>query len=198
MNTMRAPGHRAGLTHGAVVATARELLLESGLDGLTMRALARRLDVAPNALYSHVANKTELLDEVLDELLAAVAAPELRTGDPSTELAKLLSSTYEMLTCSPQLVGLYLTRQGAQGPHAVRLGEAMDALLTESGVRSVADARRALIIHTIGSAAFATSAPADPPGRRMSEVEARHLFERSLRWLLAGITQDLGDRRASG
>ena len=32
-----------------------------------MRALARRLDVAPNALYSHVADKTDLLDQLLDE-----------------------------------------------------------------------------------------------------------------------------------
>lgn len=193
MEPARRPGHRAGLTRAAVLASARDMLAESGLDGLTMRALARRLDVAPNALYSHVADKTDLLDEVLDDLLAAVPDPAPDVGDPSAQMVALLSSSYEVLTQHPQLVPLYLTRGGAQGPHALRLGRAMDTLLSRSGVHppAVADARRVLIIHTIGSAAFTVSSPSEAGSPRLSRDDARRLFDRSLRWLLAGIAHDL-------
>ncbi len=68
MDSVRGPGQRAGLSQPAVLAAARELLATAGVDGLTMRALARRLDVAPNALYSHVRSKTDLLDALLDDL----------------------------------------------------------------------------------------------------------------------------------
>ena len=67
----RGPGQRAGLTRAAVLDTAHALLAEDGLDALTMRALARRLGVAPNALYSHVPGKTELVDALLDDRLVA-------------------------------------------------------------------------------------------------------------------------------
>ncbi|MBD0283747.1 MAG: helix-turn-helix transcriptional regulator, partial [Thermoleophilaceae bacterium] len=61
MNGARAPGQRAGLSRDRVLAAAHELLADGGLDALTMRALAERLGVRPNALYSHVASKTELI-----------------------------------------------------------------------------------------------------------------------------------------
>lgn len=184
MTSTRGPGQRAGLSAEAVLAAARELLAEGGVDALTMRALARRLDVAPNALYSHVESRTALLDALLDDLLAGVAPP--RATQPGDALAQLMTSTYEVLTASPDLVPLYLARQGARGPNAVRLGAVMDDLLAAAGVRpaDVPEARRALIVHAIGSAAF-TSAPAD---RALSSAQSRRAFGRSLRWLLAGIT----------
>jgi len=70
MQPLRSPGQRAGLTHARVLAAARELLAESGFEALTMRGLALRLDVSPNSLYSHVENKTALIDDVLDDVLS--------------------------------------------------------------------------------------------------------------------------------
>jgi TetR/AcrR family transcriptional regulator, tetracycline repressor protein len=181
----RGPGQRAGLSRAAVLAAAHDLLAEEGLDALTMRALARRLDVAPNALYSHVPGKTELIDALLDDRLALVEAPVIDTPDPVAGLAGLMTSTYEVLLGRPDLVPLYLARQGSRGPNAVRLGVVVDALLARLGLSggAVPSARRALIVHAIGAAAFAG---ADGPVPR--EV-ARADFARSLRWLLAGIAR---------
>ncbi len=193
----RNPGQRAGLTRSAVLAAARELLAESGVESLTMRALARRLGVAPNALYSHVESRTALLDDLLDDLLAAVAAPDPDSADPRGGLVELMSSTYTVLTGHPDLVSLYLARQGARGPHAVRLGQVVDALLTRAGVRAadVAEARRVLTIHAIGSAAFAASASTQqdtaPP---LSAGALQLTFARSLLWLLDGALRDAGTR----
>ena len=189
MSKGRGPGQRAGLTREAVLAAAREQLTEGGLDGLTMRALARRLAVAPNALYSHVSGKTGLVDELLDELLASVRTPDGDVDDPVAGLTEVMASTYAVLTAHPDVVPLYLARQGARGPNAVRLGEVMDVLLVRAGVTgpAVAEARRVLIIHTIGSAAFATSAPDDE--RPIPADESRRSFAQSLRWLLTGIAR---------
>lgn len=47
-----------------IVGAALELLDEVGLDGLTTRRLATKLDVKSPALYWHFRNKQELLDEM--------------------------------------------------------------------------------------------------------------------------------------
>jgi TetR/AcrR family tetracycline transcriptional repressor len=173
-----------------VLRAARELLAEGGIDALSMRALAGRLQVAPNAIYSHVESKTGLLDELLDDTLADVQAPPATARDPVAAIARLMTSTYDVLVSRPDLVALYLSRQGARGPNAIRLGERMDALLVRAGVSgtATAEARRVLIVHTIGFAAFTTGAAIDPdPARPISATESRRSFERGLRWLLAGI-----------
>jgi len=179
----RGPGQRAGLTRAAVLDTAHALLAEEGLEALSMRALARRLGVAPNALYSHVPGKTELVDALLDDRLSLVEEPVADAPDPIEALAALMTSTYEVLLTRPDLVPLYLSRQGSRGPNAVRLGVTMDALLARLGlaVDAVPPARRALILHAIGGAAFAG---ADGP---VPAETARADFARSLRWLLDGI-----------
>ena len=187
--TTRGPGQRAGLTRTAVLAAARELLADGGVAALSMRGLAGRLGVAPNALYSHVPNKTALLDDLLDDLLALVAAPNPDTADPVAGLAEMMSSTYDVLTAHRDLVPVYLSRQGARGSNAVRLGQAMDGLLTRAGVTGQPgdEARRVLIVHTIGAAAFATApaAATDPP---LSPKHARRSYTLGLHWLLEGIT----------
>ena len=188
MQTVRTPGQRAGLTHAAVLAAARHLVREGGVEALTMRALARHLQVAPNALYSHVQSKTHLLDELIDDLLATIEQPAPDVTDPIAGLTRVMASTYLVLTAHPDLVPLYLTRQGARGPNAVRLGEIVDGLLTRAGVDpdAVPQARRVLVVHAIGSAAFATAGPdADRP---IPVPEMRRNFTDSLRWLLTGIT----------
>lgn len=174
------------------MAAASQLINEGGAGALTMRALAGRLGVAPNALYSHVENKTQLLDQLLDDLLAGVQAPAADSADPIRALREMMSSTYDVLTSAPTLLPLFLARQGARGPYAVRLGELMDAFFVRAGLSgaAVARARRVLIIHTIGSAAFAASAPVAPKGDRPLPLsESRRSFDQGLRWLLAGIMQ---------
>ncbi|GGP13483.1 TetR family transcriptional regulator [Nonomuraea glycinis] len=46
-----------GITREKVVAAALELLDEKGIEGVTVRALAERLDVRAPALYWHLRNK---------------------------------------------------------------------------------------------------------------------------------------------
>jgi TetR/AcrR family tetracycline transcriptional repressor len=186
----RAPGQRAGLTRARVLAAAHELLAERGVDALTMRALAERLGVSPNALYSHVASKTDLVDAVLDDLLAQVEAPAPDVDDPKAGLHALMASTHDVLLAHPGLVPLYITRQGAHGDNAQRLGDVMLALLERAGVSGGAalEARRVLIVYTIGFAAFFTRPPFEERrDQPMPPDEIRDTFDSGLRWLLGGI-----------
>ncbi|KUI02104.1 TetR family transcriptional regulator [Mycobacterium sp. IS-3022] len=57
-----------------VVDAATALLDSYGLADLTMRRLARELEVSPGALYWHFANKQELLGAVADRILNGVAS----------------------------------------------------------------------------------------------------------------------------
>lgn len=59
-----------------VVEAATRLLDGYGIADLTMRRLARELEVSPGALYWHFANKQQLLGAVADRILEPVADAE--------------------------------------------------------------------------------------------------------------------------
>ncbi len=46
-----------------------------GVDGLSMRRLSQSLGVVPMALYKHVANKDEMLDGMIDVIIAEIDPP---------------------------------------------------------------------------------------------------------------------------
>ncbi|KPI03702.1 Tetracyclin repressor domain-containing protein [Actinobacteria bacterium OK074] len=56
-----------------VAETALALLNEVGLDGLTLRVIARELDVKAPALYWHFKDKQALLDEMATEMMRRMA-----------------------------------------------------------------------------------------------------------------------------
>src|ERR1035441_9812092 len=56
-----ADGNRDGkITRDVVLATALEIIDRDGVDGLSMRRLARRLDCDPMTIYRHAPNKAAL------------------------------------------------------------------------------------------------------------------------------------------
>ncbi|WP_018544079.1 TetR/AcrR family transcriptional regulator C-terminal domain-containing protein [Streptomyces sp. LaPpAH-108] len=65
---------RAPLDRRRVADTALRLLNETGLDGLTLRAIARELDVKAPALYWHFKDKQALLDEMATEMYRRMTA----------------------------------------------------------------------------------------------------------------------------
>lgn len=189
----RTPGQRAGLDRAAVRNAARGVLADRGAGGLSMRAVAARLGVAPNALYSHVESRTALLDDLLDDLLGAIEVPA-PDADPGSGLRAVMLAAYDLLARHPDLVPLYLSRQGARGPHARRLGDAMTVLLARAGIEGpkAAEAVRVLIVHMLGFAALSGGdGPIDVEVLRVS-------LGTSLGWLLAGAgVPDSGDDPAA-
>jgi AcrR family transcriptional regulator len=69
-------GPRPGLDVDRVVAAAIALADAEGLEALSMRRVAERLGVGTMSLYTYVPAKAELLDVMLDTVLAEVARPD--------------------------------------------------------------------------------------------------------------------------
>lgn len=67
--------------------TALDLLNETGLEGLTLRAIAQRLDVKAPALYWHFKDKQALLDEMATEMMRRMNAEFPAVPDPDWRVA---------------------------------------------------------------------------------------------------------------
>ncbi|MFC9494896.1 TetR/AcrR family transcriptional regulator [Streptomyces sp. NPDC056982] len=93
MATQRSPK----LDKTQVVDTALRLLNDVGLDGLTLRAIAKELNVQAPALYWHFKNKQELLDEMATEMYRRMTADDPLTPD-ATWRERLLTSNRGLRT----------------------------------------------------------------------------------------------------
>lgn len=78
-----------------VVETALRLLNDVGLDGLTLRRIAKELHVQAPALYWHFKNKQELLDEMATEMFRRMTAEH--TGTPGGTWQESLTTTCRVL-----------------------------------------------------------------------------------------------------
>jgi len=79
---------RERLTREKVLDAAMALASVDGLDGLSMRRLARTLGVEAMSLYNHVANKTDLLDGIAERVFAQV-----EPADPAMPWAQRVRAT---------------------------------------------------------------------------------------------------------
>jgi AcrR family transcriptional regulator len=61
---------RLPLSRERILETALALVDESGLESLTMRKLGQELGFEAMSLYNHVANKDDLINGLLDLVLA--------------------------------------------------------------------------------------------------------------------------------
>lgn len=78
------PESRAPLNRDRVLRAAVAIADRGGIESLTMRELARELDVQAMSLYNHVANKDDVLDGIVDLVLSDV---ELPTDEPDWKQA---------------------------------------------------------------------------------------------------------------
>jgi AcrR family transcriptional regulator len=110
-----------GLTIERITTAALRILDEDGLDALTMRRLADDLDAGAASLYRHVANRDELLVEIIDHVLGELGPPpESRSWrDGAEHMAREL---YEVLSRHATVVQL-IPGDPLLGPNALRRRE---------------------------------------------------------------------------
>lgn len=106
VTTSRAP--RDTLDRERVLSAAFDRAGSSGLDSLTIRALAADLGVRPMAIYHYVASKEELLDALVDRVFAEVYSPI--SGDWRSELHRRSTSLREVLNRHPWALPFVETR----------------------------------------------------------------------------------------
>ena len=128
---------RVTLTREAVLAAALEIIDRDGVDGLSMRRLARALGRDPMILYRHAPNKAALLDGVTETVLARL---EVDRADPDwAAQLRVVAHNYRRLVLDhPNVVPLLVTRPLAtplalRPPGTLRALEDVLALLTHAG-----------------------------------------------------------------
>ncbi|MEC5200987.1 AcrR family transcriptional regulator [Arthrobacter sp. PL16] len=83
---------RTRLNRDRVLQAAVSLADEIGIDSLSMRRLAQELQVVPMALYKHVSNKEELLDGMVEAIVAEIDPPETGADWKSAVRLRVLSA----------------------------------------------------------------------------------------------------------
>ena len=147
----RPPRRATPLTLERIVAAAVGELDAHGAEKLTMRRLAKRLDVTSTALYWHVRTKEDLLDLAMDDIIGEVSLPDPGLEPRAAILALLLDWRTTMLA-HPWSPGLF--SRPLLGPNVLARTEYLHAALTGAGLSGIelASATRLLVNFVIGAA----------------------------------------------
>jgi TetR/AcrR family transcriptional regulator, tetracycline repressor protein len=146
---------RGSLTREEIIKEALALLEEHGSGALSMRRLADRLGVAPNALYTHVRGKADLIEGLVDQVYAGLELHPDPGGDWAQQLATLSQAVRDHLLAHPAVVP-YALQQPGLGPHSLRLGEAIYDILRPAGFsdQAVVGTVYALVTYILGFVAL--------------------------------------------
>jgi len=104
------------LDHGAITAAAIALADEEGVDAVSMRKIAARMDHSPMALYRHVGGKDDLTELMYDAVLGELDLAGMPSSDWRADLARLARELRRIHHAHP-----WIARFGHRpslGPHA--------------------------------------------------------------------------------
>jgi AcrR family transcriptional regulator len=119
------------LTQTAILTEALALLGD-GDHALTLRALATRLNVTPMAIQHHIGTRDTLIRALADHVHAPVTTPI--EGPPHIRLRALLTAYAETTRAHPHLTLALFRIPGPLPPQAQRITDALETLLTETGL----------------------------------------------------------------
>ena len=135
---------RTRLTRERVVRAAVTLADEVGIDALSMRRLGEALGVEAMSLYNHVANKSQLLDGMVDLVFSEIDTPTEADRDWRLAMRRRAISAREVLSRHPWAIGLMESRT-TPGSATLRHHDAVIGSLRRGGF-SVAMAAHAFSV----------------------------------------------------
>ena len=104
----RGPKQRTSVD--AVVAAAIVIADTDGLSALTIRAVAKKLGIAPMATYTYVPGKAELLDLILDSVYLHMPRTDISRMQWRERVSTIAAENRSMLAEHPWVVQLATTR----------------------------------------------------------------------------------------
>jgi len=121
--------------HDKLLAAAQDLLVEAGIDGLTIDAVANRSGVAKTTIYRHFSNAHALAIAAVDAMIDPVPTPN--TGSLRDDLLELSSRRLPLIAdpdFRPMVLGLL--GAAARDPEFAKLHESLKEQHTDP-VRTV-------------------------------------------------------------
>jgi AcrR family transcriptional regulator len=190
---------------------------QDGLEALTMRRLADRLQVDPMSIYKYVPGKEALLDGLAEALWNELRLPDGERGWKET-LRALATALRQLAHAHPHAYGLVLGRGVLPGPALHALHTALRSLESAGLSRAqAAEMIRTLVAYAAGYAMLELSCspaaggteleqlvmltralPRDAPvdlvevARLMADCDMDHQFNLGLDLILTGLQARLG------
>jgi AcrR family transcriptional regulator len=160
---------RVPLSRQRVLWGALEVADADGVDALTMRSLAAHLEVKPMALYHHLANKSAIIDGIVDLVFSEIELPVI-DGHWRSEMERRARSARDVLRHHPWAIGLLQSRT-SPGPGTLRHHDAVIGTLRRAGfsVRLTAHAFALIDSYIYGFALSEASLPINGP-KTVTEV----------------------------
>jgi TetR/AcrR family tetracycline transcriptional repressor len=126
-----APPRRRILNRDAIVAKALEIADAEGMEQVSFRRLAANFGVTPMALYTHVRDKSDLLNAMADSVLGEIQVPTAMDLDWTDKLRQGLQAVYAAFDRHPSS-GALLARP-LLSPSSMRVVEMWLGTLGQAG-----------------------------------------------------------------
>lgn len=187
---------RGHLTRGAIADAAIGVIEDRGIEHLTMRLLAAELGAGTMTLYTHVRNRDDLLEAVVERLISELdmAGATARTrGDWRAHLTAVLAAYAELAARFPrsfELLALAPYVEGVVVPHLAGAERA----LADAGL-GAENARAALQIADAFATGFlvvrARTVTRSGDAEAADDSHAAADFARGVRAVLAGVEAEV-------
>ncbi|MGK5732250.1 TetR/AcrR family transcriptional regulator [Streptomyces sp. URMC 124] len=140
-----------GLSREAIVREAIVMLDADGIEALSMRKLAARLNAGATSLYRHVATKDELMELAVDEVFGEVVVPAADSADWRTAAARAAASFRATALRHPWLSSV-LGQAGLAylGPNLMAFSSRLADLFIKAGFPEPTRAIDSLIAYVTG------------------------------------------------
>ncbi len=119
------------LSKGRILRTALRLADEDGIEALSMRKIAEKLDVTAMSLYHHVENKDEIIDGIVDLVISEMDVPQAGDDWKAAMRSRALSA-HEVLLRHPWAIATIVRRINV-GPAMIRYINGTLGCLVEAG-----------------------------------------------------------------
>lgn len=135
--------HRSKLSRQKIFSTALNLAQKRGIESLSMRTIAKSLNVEAMSLYKHIENKNDLLDGVIELLINQITLPDLQK-DWKLALKERAISEYKVLSDNSWVLHTLESRSGTGSTRLIHQNHML-------GILRVSGFSTALAFHTMVS-----------------------------------------------
>lgn len=172
-------GPRAKVSTTQAVRAAVAVADRDGLDAVTLRRLAAELEVAPNALYTHVGSRDELVVLMADAVRLG-DAPSLPRGTWRARVAAVAEAELALLRAHPWLVDV-TDQRVALGPGTIATYDAQLHAFDGTGLTDVErDAALTFVVDAVRAAARSLRPDPHAPDMQLAWASAHERLARYL------------------
>lgn len=143
----RRPGPRRALTEDEILDATLQLLDEGGANGVSVRGIAAKVGVAPNAVYTYFPDKAAVIRALVERLFGEVDHGVFadRAQPWRQRVEALAVELRARLAAHPGAV-ILMIGQPRTGPHALALSERLLELFADAGLTPTGAARASQLL----------------------------------------------------